>query len=255
MKKSAIKNVHDFLDQLNTEKISGYNKLGFIGGELFDQQQLNGIQEDWYELFKKISKTPVIDEIWLATSLLGTNHDEIQKTVSLIDNKKIYICTSWDVRGRFSKKYPEEMWLENVNKIKELKAKLSITTVLTQALIESFYFGTFSIHSIPKCDVFSFYRPEVILDSTGKKFNPPKFYLESRKMTKQFFKDFIEECGPAPIERFIDLKTHADDLITENKEMLSRFDKRQFCGHEIMTVTYDDEEHCVFCDAQEALCG
>ena len=109
--KQKKENIQDALKTLKDQSImEKYNAVGLIGGEFF-QNQLDDVRDEWIELICYLNfllKTGAIKEVWIATSLLLENYQDLLMTLSYFDfnalteNQRITLCTSYDTIGRFS---------------------------------------------------------------------------------------------------------------------------------------------------------
>ena len=113
-KLSAIAYVKEYV-QNNTD----FNTIGLIGGEFF-QGQLYGCKTEFLDLIKTIADSENIKQVWISASLMNRKQDSLRKVMDLLHLKELYICTSYDIEGRFKMKIFGEIILFLYVKIKIL---------------------------------------------------------------------------------------------------------------------------------------
>lgn len=124
--KQKKKNILDALSTLqDPETIKNYNAVGLIGGEFF-QGQIQDVKEEWIQLIcylNDLMKSSKIQEVWIASSLMCKNYEDVLLTLSYFDfdsfqdGQRVTLCTSYDTVGRFSEKqFFEAMFSEKFTK-------------------------------------------------------------------------------------------------------------------------------------------
>ena len=135
------------INDIKTRLTNDYTAIGFIGGELFGDQQYDlNTHEAFIKLIRNVKELMDIDrikEVWLTSNLIADNLFPLIDTLNiLVKNKPIYqrilICTSYDTKGRFHSEKDYDLWLNNVNKIHELfpDVIIHIECITTQSFID-----------------------------------------------------------------------------------------------------------------------
>lgn len=112
------KSLDFIIKALDENEIYSYNEIGFIGGEFFNNEISSPkIKEKFYKLFE-ICKYKNFKKIYVATSLIFDIQVylipflEYLKQLEILD--KLILCTSFDVKYRFSSLDKKELWKKNV---------------------------------------------------------------------------------------------------------------------------------------------
>lgn len=135
------------INDIKTRLTSDYTAVGFIGGELFGDQQMDiETHESFMSLIKSVKDlmdTDKIKEVWLTSNLITDYLFPLINTLKvLVKNKpryqRILICTSYDTKGRFHSQEDYHLWLKNINKIHELYPEviMHIECITTQSFID-----------------------------------------------------------------------------------------------------------------------
>lgn len=244
-----------------------------------------GIEDSWFELIaliKDLLNKSYIKEFWLATALLCKDLDLLEKTIKVLDlddlkeNQCVRICTSYDTVGRFLTEERKQLWLNNMNYIKEKfpKVQLHTQTILTQDTIEKLvedpnYFDfldgistiDFRYPSISRADCptvtgIKDYRSKM-LEKIGD--FPKKFFIEDRNLFLKFLKLFYKKYGILKVSNLIhqpEMRSRRLKIYVENTEIQDRWnDTRDVylsCGHLVDGLCYvNDDKHCIYCDIEK----
>jgi len=135
------------INDIKTRLTSDYTAIGFIGGELFGDQQMDiETHESFMSLIRSVKdlmNTDKIKEVWLTSNLITDYLFPLIDTLEvLVKNKpryqRILICTSYDTKGRFHSEEDYYLWLKNINKIHELYPEviMHIECITTQSFID-----------------------------------------------------------------------------------------------------------------------
>lgn len=178
-----------------------FETIGLIGGEFF-QGQLKDCRKEFIDLICDIRDEPRFTQVWISASLLLENQDKaLYECIDLLKNKDLYICTSYDSKGRFKN---EEIWWKNFRSIYG-KTKIHVETILMDAFVEE-VLGSNDSKFI-----------EINMKSLWT-FKPPSLYFED-------YQDFLK--GPQTIEKYHSYKSNhlMKDLFISNRD---RFLKAMF---------------------------
>ena len=139
------------LNKLDDPEVFDYQEVGFIGGELFDNQLDDlEVRELFYELFRKVSKMH-FDKIYIATALIYDINVYLIPFLNFIKElgimDKVLLCTSYDLKYRFNKPGKKELWENNMLELYKLfpELKTHVETILTQYFIDAVLSNEFNI--------------------------------------------------------------------------------------------------------------
>lgn len=104
-----------------------YNKIGFIGGELFGEQiDDEDVFNEFYKLFEMciyLIQDKKINQVNFTSNLLNKNTEKMYKILDLIKisgiTNKFELCTSYDSKYRFNDGTKFELWNNTLLEIKE----------------------------------------------------------------------------------------------------------------------------------------
>ena len=184
---TSLTDLSNAIDKLDYKE---YNNISLIGGEFF-QGQLNDPETHdlFFSVIKKIFQLYVdkkIGSMWLTCTLTRENQEHLYELLDLADVMGVYpvdgyessglwLCTSWDVAGRFHTDRLEQNWEHNIKTIKEKYplVKFNTTIILQQAFIDLYLADQF--------------KPEEFC----KKFNTSIFYMQPclTNITEMMLKD------------------------------------------------------------------
>ncbi|MBR2247617.1 MAG: hypothetical protein IJ880_11475 [Bacilli bacterium] len=144
-----LKEVQYRLERLNYDY---YDKIGFIGGELFGNQlEEEEVFKEFYKLFElciKLLQNKKINQINFTSNLLAKDNSKMYQILDLIKIanllNKFELCTSWDSQYRF-KLGNLSIWEKNITYIKETYPDLQthIEILPTQHFCEECLNGNF----------------------------------------------------------------------------------------------------------------
>lgn len=146
-----IKEVKYRIERLNFDY---YDKIGFIGGELFgDQIENNDVFLEFCRLFKlciDLLRNNKINQVNFTTNLLNKNNVRLYHILDLIKSfdllSRFRLCTSFDSKYRFKDNF--NIWEQNLLYIKENYPELNthIEILPTQDFIEKCLSNEISIN-------------------------------------------------------------------------------------------------------------
>ena len=209
------------LNILNSDEINIYNEVGFIGGEFFNGEiENNEIKTLFYNIFNKVSNLS-FTKIYIATSLIFNINDalipflEYLKTLGILD--KIVLCTSFDVKYRFSNLDKKALWESNMLILKEKYPEIGLHTeiILTEWFLQSVLTNKFNLISFKR--VFNT-TVDYIEPSSGLYYKDKK---DCEKACPGFFpklKTFIEfikysiKNGLIDIDTFLSMELRSNTL-------------------------------------------
>lgn len=209
---------------LNSNEIEEYDQVGFIGGEFFGGQlDTKEVKNKFYEgidIIIERMKQDKINRFYIATSLLFDFNPEfnyfLQKFIDAKVLKRLMICTSYDIEGRFKTHKEEQLWQMNMLGLYEKYPMLPIHTqiVLTQNFIEHVLDNSFNIEDF--CNQYHTYIdyniPHIGYDYRDKaEFDKlvPDFLPKRNDFLKFLHKTVIED-KTVDIDKLFDYKTKAD---------------------------------------------
>ena len=113
-----------FISELQQPFTDLYNVIGFIGGEIFDDQIDNqNVKKYFYQLFDVCSSKKhrnKLKKIYIATSFIYDINKHLMPFIDFLSNIDLlditYFCTSYDLKYRFHDDYHHQLWCNNVLK-------------------------------------------------------------------------------------------------------------------------------------------
>lgn len=129
-----------------------YDKIGFIGGELFGNQlEDEDVFKEFYKLFELciyLLQDKKINQINFTSNLLAKDNSKMYQILDLIKLSgllnRFELCTSWDSKYRFKQRF--SVWHDNMLYIKENYSdlQLHIEILPTQDFCEKCLSGEFN---------------------------------------------------------------------------------------------------------------
>ena len=157
-KERQLKSLSDLKQALECLDYSQFDTLSLIGGEFFQGQLSNSkVNQAFFEIINKICelyKDGRIDSVWITATLTLGDQKDLYRTLEKFEkvipeatkgSDGLWLCTSWDLEGRFRKKELEATWQHHMEKIANdfSWVKLNTTTILTQKFCEAYLNGDF----------------------------------------------------------------------------------------------------------------
>lgn len=168
LEERQLKSLKDLQRELAQLDCTEYNCVSLIGGEFF-QGQLSTpeIKELFYDCLMHIAgmySEKKIGSFWISVTLTSRNQDDLYRFLdwAVVNNmispdkdfgsSGLWLCTSWDARGRFHTEEQKKIWEENMLKIQQKydMVKFNTTIILTEPFIEQYLSGEFSIKEFKK---------------------------------------------------------------------------------------------------------
>lgn len=146
-----LKEVYYRLERLNYDY---YDKIGFIGGELFgDQIEDDEVFDRFYDLFRLcewLMYHKKINQVNFTSNLLAKNNYKMYMILDFLKKFKVLhrfeLCTSYDTKYRFHTEEKEKIWHYNMLYIKQNYPELQthIEILPTQDFCEKCLSGEFN---------------------------------------------------------------------------------------------------------------
>jgi len=187
-------------EMLNSNFMENFNRLRFLGGELFDGSidQLE-VRNEFITLIQtalRLLQEGKLDRVNLLTNLIYKDNKDLKETLKIFEDggviDKIDISTSYDIAGRFTKE-SEQWWWNNVDWIRNTysKMKIDVGMILTQPLITTItkeWIEDFDKRSKGACINFS-ELDIALLKGKGKQNSPYKHLFPKRHDFIRFLKN------------------------------------------------------------------
>ena len=234
---NKVWSLNAIINKIKTDSIiNKFNEIGFIGGETFGKQLDDPEVKNLFYVLMQLVVDRVnvgqIKKIYITTSLLYKNTDNLVEFIEFIKNKnildKVLICTSYDTIYRFKNENSEELWRKNMSFLHNKYSDLAIhtETILTQDFIEKVLSGEFNILKFQKelKTKLNFIEPQCNSNcDTKEQFNRelPRF-LPNRKDFIKFIRKVYSE-GAINIDEFLNESLHSDLLYLECDGYLYEF--------------------------------
>jgi hypothetical protein len=256
-KERQIKSLLDLKKSLDCLDFDIYNNVSLIGGEFF-QGQLDDadVKKLFMEVIEKLSDlycAKKIGSIWITATLTIGDQKDLYEVLDVFKEagvkpvpewgaSGVWICTSWDPKGRFHNEKAKKNWEFHMKNIEKTHpgTKKNTTIILTQPFCEMYLNGQFSPHDfMEEYGTFLFYKQpglyELEEDNTqelndltdcpqGEVFDETfismKEKLEEdigftfypkREMFRKFLVKYAKE-DPDTFDRLFNIKYRADEL-------------------------------------------
>lgn len=245
-----LRSIEDLNKEIDNLDFNVYNNISLIGGDFF-QGQLHDprVRNAFFALMIRIFKLyqdKKIGSIWMTVTLTKGDQKDLYEVLDLADSMKIYpkseygasglwLCTSWDTKGRFHTPESKENWKYHMHNIhnKYVWVKFNTTLILTEDFCKDYNLGNFRFNKFSKeFNTSLFFKqcgvPEVsfqghdrdskedllnwwlsVKQELNKKFNLD--FFPKRKT----FCEFLQKCyheEPEYYERLFNIVFRADEL-------------------------------------------
>lgn len=163
-----LTSIADLNKTIDTFDFNQFNNISIIGGEMFQGEcHTKKVSSELLELLKRIAylyNDKKIGSIWITCTLTKENQEVLYEWLDyckdnnlLMPNSEytssgLWLCTSWDIRGRFHNDKQKEIWHNNMKKIKEKYpfVKFNTTIILMEPFLQAYIDGEFSIKEFAK---------------------------------------------------------------------------------------------------------
>lgn len=222
-----LRNLEIVMKKISDDSIyKDYNIIGFIGGEFFQGQLRNKkVRNGFFDIIRRINdllNSGLIREFWITATLIDEIQDGLYEMIDMIDKKDcIWICTSYDTKGRFHTDKMKEQWKTNMRNIKRdyPEVKLNVTTILTGSFIDEYLRGEFNIAEFTrefKCTWFN--KPPMLPSEctvSKKEYNEKKLdnFFPTRKRFLEFLTKFRYQESDVEYDKLFNTELRADALI------------------------------------------
>jgi hypothetical protein len=142
-----------------------YNNVSFIGGEFFQGQLANPkVKELFMKLMEKVHElllNRTIDSVWLTTTMTIGDNKDLYEVLDMFQDcipdsndgsTGLWICTSWDMEGRFHTPEHKSTWdfhMKNIHKLYP-NIKFNTTIILMPSFTNAYLDGSFSLKEFAK---------------------------------------------------------------------------------------------------------
>lgn len=198
-----------------------YDEIGFIGGEFFNGEIKDSqIKDKFYDLFKCV-KNKNFKKIYIATSLIFDMQSYLIPFLDYLQHlnilDKVILCTSFDVKYRFSTLDKKELWKNNMLYLKENYKNLRLHTeiILTEWFLKAILEKKFNLYNFS--NVFNT-SIDYIEPSSGLYYHD-KFECEKACPGffphKKVFIEFIKKClkeNLINIDTFLSMELRSNTL-------------------------------------------
>ena len=276
-KETKIKSLQDAIE--NAKQFHG-DTIAIIGGEFFQGQIADPEVHDLFYQFISI----VIDKLnkqeiemsWVTATLTDKTPKDLLEFLDFIKtnwngNGRLFICTSYDIIGRFHIPEKRDNWEENMHLIHatDNRIELNTTMILTNALIEAYLDNKISFldFAIKYNTGLMIKHPNSGPYKTLEQMEEalPGFVPERKKAWRFFKKLKLKEPSVYQFCLF-NVELRADECIKRNNDGFSYSDIRDKisddeyshnpggkiftmpCGHSTLYKCYIDSEECMKCD-------
>ncbi len=189
---------------LTTLDYSIFGNISLIGGEFFQGQLGDAkVRNSFFELIEMLCKLYLqkkIDSIWITSTLTTGDQADLYKTIDIFEQagvepkddnpcSGIWICTSWDSRGRFRTDKQKKNWEFHMTRLSDEHPSIKKNTsiILMQDFCESYLNNSF--------------RPKEFMEQfkTTLSFKQPGLFIYGEKGF-----DELVRSGTASEDTFVD---------------------------------------------------
>ena len=301
-KERQLQSMLDLNQAIDHMDFSVYNNISLIGGEFF-QGQLDDpeIHDKFFEIITKIFQLYVdkkIGSMWITCTLTLGDQKHLYELLDLAEkmgvhpvdeygSSGIWLCTSWDAKGRFHTPKMKENWEFHMKNIKKKYPwiKFNTTIILQQAFVDMYLEGKFRAYSfMEEYNTTIFFKQcgiptslhdklefpdgieitdDLIKLASKKKFNEDYFaFYPTRDSFLLFLEKFYIEDNES-YDRLFNIRYRSDELHRnflqdECDKMFERYKgdygmeetgvKLLPCGHSDVYTPYIDSQRCCLCD-------
>lgn len=235
--------------------VDGCDTMGIIGGELFDDDSL---YREWFCLAECIRNAKDVQRVFVGTHLID-NVDTLLDFITMVNNKEIQICTSYDTKGRFRNDKEYQQWLDNIKECQKEGYKVVVSATLTDAFVND---KDFVIPDGVDFKIQPFFYTEEWLEEISNRIETPQEYNAELRLNQTGLakrEDTLRWFAEHPLIAK-DYSTYDDKHATILYDYVDkRYEKKDFlpttavapCGHPYIAYCYADSDKCTMCDARE----
>lgn len=295
----SLNDIHKAIDNLD---FNIYNNISLIGGEFFQGQMDDPeIHDSFMALIQKICdyyNDGLIGSIWITVTMTIGDQHHLYEMLDLFEKNGVrpkegygasglWLCTSWDIEGRFHTPEHLKNWEYHIQNIHEKYpwVKFNCTIILMQKFLEAYINGEWSPKEfMNKYHTGLFYKqiglgeiPDGAIPDTGgdeikrnriaKQYVNDKFgfdFAPRRETMLKFLRKYAKE-DPETYDNLFNIVYRADELhrnfndktqdvrTKRNKNSVNESDVEQdnrmnTCGHILNYACYIDSDKCCICD-------
>lgn len=266
--KNTIKQIKEDVENKNLDGV------GIIGGDFWQGEiSTEEIREKFFEMLKlcfDYLKEGKISEVWLSATLTIGEQKDLYRAIDMYyetipdeekENKRLWICTSYDTIGRFHSQKMLDNWEYHMKNIAQKYPKVLKNTslIITKDLVNK-----------TLADEFDFTKFEQEFDTNIYMKTPSHYFPDweegKRRFNEEIVGDFFLERKPT-IEFLQKISTEVPDIL--NKIMNNDYRAELLVGHSNTDEFYDmirdqeDRHKNISCDtdgehaekAQMMACG
>lgn len=294
--KQSLIDLNKALDNMDFTK---YNNISLIGGEFFQGQLADkDVNKMFFDTIRKIFQLYLdkkIGSMWITCTLtLGEQNDlykllDIAEEMGVKPNEQygssgLWLCTSWDTKGRFHNDAMKNNWEHHMLNIKKKYpwVKFNTTIILQKAFIKDYLEGKFNVKEFENKFSTTLFFKQCGIPPLLTSYNnyDARDFLEARMEDKKRFQEKMEffptrsefikflikfkEQDYACYDRLFNIMYRADELHrnflqkehdqtnirvkdgegTEEKNLGNVLP----CGHTDSYAAYIDNNACCICD-------
>lgn len=285
---TKIKSLEDTIKKISDMTIyKTYDVLSYIGGEFFQGQLSDAtVRKLFFQLIDKtaeLSDNGYLKQVWISATLTIGNQADLYETISKFkDKSKLWICTSYDTKGRFHSQKMHDNWKFHMQNIKKLYPEIQLNSciILTGDLVEKYNNGIFSFKqfmsenkteiflktpgvpctALPELKVRQQLNEQLKMNFFPKRSDFLKFLVKFKQVEGDYLYDKIYniDCRADNMIKntnddhqidnmAIRVKTKTMNELTEvNKEIKQQ--PKNKCGHLLRYSPYIDSDACFICD-------
>lgn len=302
-KERQLTSLNDLIKALNVLDFNKYNNISLIGGEFF-QGQLDDpeVHDKFMEMIDMIAdfyEQKKIGSTWIAITLTIGDQKHLYEVLDKFDKRGLvpdpdygssglWLCTSYDTKGRFHTEEAKENWKFHMKNIHEKYpwVKFNTTCILTEPFIQDYLDGKWSpkkfseeyhtslfykqsgIGLVPHDKFISLGTNQYDRWINTKQYINDTFgwnFMPRREVFLKFLKKYAIEDRDT-FDRLYNINYRSDELhrnfndVEHDEEFIRRKDQKaeeigEFipineCGHNMFYAAYVGNNHCTLCDKQ-----
>ena len=300
-KERQMKSLHDLHAAIDNLDFNIYNNISMIGGEFF-QGQLDDpeVHDSFMDLIRKICvlyNEKKIGSVWITCTMTIGDQKHLYEMLDIFEEygvkpypehgaSGLWLCTSWDIEGRFHTPQHLANWeyhMENIHQ-KYPWVKFNCTIILMQKFLEAYINGEWSpkafmekyhtglfykqigLGEIPD-GIFNEITDHIELNREAKKYTNKKFgfdFAPKRETMLKFLRKYALE-DPETYDNLFNIIYRADELhrnfndktqdvktkrnkFSANESDVEQDNRMNTCGHILNYACYIDSDKCCICD-------
>lgn len=237
----------------NTSK--GYDTLGLIGGELFNNDRL---YQEWCCVAESLRNADHVKRLFIGSHLMM---DDVSLLLDFayMTGKEVQVCTSYDSEGRFGGDY--DKWSSNIEEVRKEGHRVICSATITDALMrDNITLPTgveFKIQPTFHTEGWLERISETCRDGAGYNAELIKTDKKNILVKRKDFLDYLSKHKSVAMDYASYDGKHADVLWdydrVERKYVFKSFVCSNYvaeCGHPMIAYCYADSDKCSMCDAK-----